>query len=51
MTWILVSIGLGVAGVAVLGVAAARVTSAAAELNRTITHVRHQFHRKEDAGG
>ncbi|MFG1946484.1 hypothetical protein [Nonomuraea sp. NPDC048826] len=51
MTWILASIGLGVAGVAVVGVAAVRVSTAATELNRTINNIRHHFDRNEDAGG
>ncbi|MDA0644067.1 MULTISPECIES: hypothetical protein [Nonomuraea] len=51
MTWILVSIGLGVAGLAVLAVAAVRVGAAASKLNRAIVHVHHQFDRKEDARG
>ncbi|HLU73209.1 MAG TPA: hypothetical protein VKZ82_13550 [Nonomuraea sp.] len=51
MTWILVSIGLGAAGVSVLAFAAARVNAAAAELNRAIANVRHHFNPKEDAKG
>jgi uncharacterized membrane-anchored protein YhcB (DUF1043 family) len=51
MTWLLVSIGLGVAGLLVLGAAAARVRAAAARLNREIDHVHHQFRRNQQAGG
>ncbi|WP_153263860.1 hypothetical protein [Nonomuraea phyllanthi] len=51
MTWIYVSIGLGVGGLAVLAVTGARVVAAARRLNRQIAQVHAQFSTKEDARG
>ncbi|WP_043627895.1 LapA family protein [Nonomuraea candida] len=43
MTWIFVSVGLGVAGLVALGVAGARVVSAARSLKREIAVAKAQL--------
>ncbi|UBU09576.1 hypothetical protein [Nonomuraea gerenzanensis] len=43
MTWIFVSVGLGVAGLVVLGVAGARVVAAARTLKREIAAAQAQL--------
>lgn len=51
MTWILVAVALGVAGTAVVGVAAARAAAALSALNREISHVHQHFRSKGDLRG
>ena len=51
MTWIYLGIGLGVAGLAVIGAALARVVVAARGLNREIARVHQQFSLKADLRG
>ncbi|MGI5289656.1 hypothetical protein ACQEVF_40830 [Nonomuraea polychroma] len=51
MTWIFVAAGLVLAGLAVLGVAGARVVAAARGLNREIAQVNEQFRMKQDLKG
>lgn len=43
MTWIYVSVGLGVAGLVVLGIAGARVVAAARTLKREIAEAKAQL--------
>ncbi|WP_165959549.1 hypothetical protein [Nonomuraea longispora] len=51
MTWILLACGLCLAGLAVLGVAFARVVAAARDLSREVAQVHEQFGDKQDAKG
>lgn len=51
MTWIFLAAGLVLAGLAVLGVATARVVAAARGLNREIAQIHEQFSLKQDLRG
>ncbi|WP_181449134.1 hypothetical protein [Nonomuraea aridisoli] len=51
MTMLFICLGLGVAGLAALAVAGARVVGAARTLNREIAQVHEQFRDKEDLKG
>ncbi|WP_170223645.1 hypothetical protein [Nonomuraea turkmeniaca] len=51
MTWIFLAAGLGVAGLAVLGAAGARVVAAARGLNREIAEVHQRIRTKETFRG
>ncbi|WP_327581002.1 hypothetical protein OHA25_34045 [Nonomuraea sp. NBC_00507] len=51
MTWIFLTGGLVLAGLAVLAAAAARVVAAARGLNREIAQINEQFRLKEDLKG
>ncbi|MGP3957726.1 hypothetical protein ACTWPT_17125 [Nonomuraea sp. 3N208] len=51
MTWIFLTAGLVLAGLAVLAVAAARVVIAARGLNRELAQINEQFRLKQDLKG
>ncbi|MEW9551609.1 hypothetical protein [Nonomuraea sp. NPDC050783] len=51
MTWIVVSAGLVLAGLLVLGATAARAVAAARGLNREVAQINQQFRTKPDGKG